>query len=295
MINPQQDTWKRRAEEMALKQSGVLQSRNFHWDKSYNAAENLLAASTFFDGISSNDHECTGAFIAAASCHFGYQLGYSAGHSKASTECEKKIGDINSKHQAEIEAKDEQIESRDKQIEDLESDLKNEGLRHNKTKNKLRAKYSRVIALEQILDENGIPIPDDKVVKKICRRIRLGRTCILLIFIALAVLIFCLASCSSGDSGPLRYDNTGRLSSDPEDIERAKQYLREGGKILRDPEAAAIQVSSICRASIGCTISMDGWENAAWNYCQRQYDHLPDTDRWAWHCVRELVDYRDSL
>ena len=122
-----------------------------------------------------------------------------------------------------------------------------------------------------------------------------GKTCILLILIALAVLIFCLASCSSGNSGPLRYDNTGRLSSDPEDIERAKQYLREGGKILRDPEAAAIQVSSICRASIGCTISMDGWENAAWNYCQRQYDHLPETDRWAWHCVREVVDYRDSL
>ena len=122
-----------------------------------------------------------------------------------------------------------------------------------------------------------------------------GKTSILLIPVALAVLIFCLASCSSGNSGPLRYDNTGRLSSDPEDIERAKQYLREGGKILRDPEAAAIQVSSICRASIGCTISMDGWENAAWNYCQRQYDHLPETDRWAWHCVTEVVDYRDSL
>ena len=120
-------------------------------------------------------------------------------------------------------------------------------------------------------------------------------TRLLLIPIALAVLIFCLASCSSGNSGPLRYDNSGRLSSDPEDIERAKQYLREGGKILRDPEAAAIQVSSICRASIGCTISMDGWENAAWSYCQRQYDHLPDTDRWAWHCVSEVVDYRDSL
>ena len=120
-------------------------------------------------------------------------------------------------------------------------------------------------------------------------------TRLLLIPIALAVLIFCLASCSSGNSGPLRYDNTGRLSSDPEDIERAKQYLRGGGKILRDPEAVAIQVSSICRASIGCTISMDGWENAAWNYCQRQYDHLPETDRWAWHCVTEVVDYRDSL